>query len=201
MEEINHIDELEQMRAELSGFKSELRQQKIISDKIMRRAMQKDYARERSTQWTVVILSVIAVPVLVLLAYFTGVFPVWFLVLTAVFLLACVGITFYRTRRFVSDDIMSADVLTVARTLAACKRFDCRSLLYFSIPVLVVWCGAFFRLLYTNGGELARAMIIGGVIGGIVGLVLGLIYLRDSKRRIDRILAQISEMTDAKCGK
>ena len=45
-----------------------------------------------------------------------------------------------------------------------------------------------------NGGEFARAMAIGGTIGCIIGGVLGAIYVRDTSRRIDRILAQIDEL-------
>jgi cation transport ATPase len=188
------IDELEQMRAQLSEFKSELRQQKIFNEKILRKAMAKDYTKERNSQWTTIIVAVIAVPLILMLAYFTGVFPAWFLCLTAVLLLACIALTFYRTRRFVSDNAMTGNILTVAQNMADCKRFDHRSLLFFSIPVILIWGAAFFTLILRNGNELARSMAIGGAIGAVVGGLLGAIYLRDSARRIDRILAQIDEL-------
>ncbi len=196
MEEKIGIEELEQMRTELDGFKSQLRQQKIFNEKMMRRAMQKDYSKERKTQWTVVVIGVAAFPLVIFLAAVTGVFPVWFLLMTGVILLASVGITVYRTRRYVSDDVMNGDVLTVARNMADCKRFDNRTLAFFSIPVVVVWCAAFFWLILRGGGEMAQAMVIGGVIGGIIGAVCGIIYCRDSKRRIDSIIAQIEEIKE-----
>jgi small-conductance mechanosensitive channel len=188
------IDELTDMRALLSDFKSELRQQKIFDEKILRTAMAKDYRKERNNQWTTVILFLIAAPLILILAYFTKVFPVWFLILTAVLFLASIGLAFYRTRRFVSDDALEGNVLTVAKNMADCKRFDQRSLLFFSIPAIVIWAVAFFFLILSNGGEFARAMAIGGAVGAIIGGVLGAIYLRDSFRRIDRILAQIDEL-------
>jgi uncharacterized membrane protein (DUF485 family) len=189
-----NIDELEQMRSCLNDFKSELKQQKIFNEKILRKAMQKDYTKERKSPWTSVVITIIATPILLALAYFTGVFPVWFLCLTGVFLLASIGLSFYRTRCFVSDDMMKGNVLTVARNLADCKRFDNRCLLFFSIPVILIWVAAFFYLMLRNGGEFARAMAFGGATGCIIGLVLGVIYIRDSSRRIDRILAQIEEL-------
>ena len=189
-----NIDELMEMRTQLSDFKSELRQQKIFNEKILRKAMAKDYSKERNTPWTSVIISIIAIPLLIILAYFTKVFPVWFIILTVVFLLASISLSFYRTRRFVSDDTMKGNVLTVAQNLADCKRFDNRSLLFFSLPVIVIWAAAFFYLMLRNGGEFARSMAIGGATGCIIGLVLGVIYIRDSSRRIDRILAQIEEL-------
>jgi glucan phosphoethanolaminetransferase (alkaline phosphatase superfamily) len=189
-----NIDELTEMRTQLSDFKSELRQQKIFNEKILRKAMAKDYSKERNTPWTSVIISIIAIPILIVLAYFTKVFPVWFIILTVVFLLASISLSFYRTRRFVSDDTMKGNVLTVAQNLADCKRFDNRSLLFFSLPVIVIWAAAFFFLMLRNGGEFARAMAFGGAIGCILGGVLGAIYVRDSSRRIDRILAQIEEL-------
>ena len=189
-----NIDELMEMRTQLSDFKSELRQQKIFNEKILRKAMAKDYSKERNTPWTSVIISIIAIPLLIILAYFTKVFPVWFIILTVVFLLASISLSFYRTRRFVSDDTMKGNVLTVAQNLADCKRFDNRSLLFFSLPVIVIWAAAFFYLMLRNGGEFARAMAFGGAIGCILGGVLGAIYVRDSSRRIDRILAQIEEL-------
>lgn len=196
MEEKIGIDELEQMRAELDGFRSQLRQQKIFNEKMMRRAMQKDYSKERKSRWTVVVIGVVAIPLIIFLAAVTGVFPVWFLLMTGVFLLASVGITVYRTRRYVSDDVMNGDVLTVARNMADCKRFDNRTLAFFSIPVVVVWCAAFFWLIIRGGGEMAQAMAIGGAIGGIIGAVLGVFYCRDSKKRINGIIAQIEEMKE-----
>lgn len=196
MEEKIGIDELEQMRAELDGFRSQLRQQKIFNEKMMRRAMQKDYSKERKSRWTVVVTGVVAIPLIIFLAAVTGVFPVWFLLMTGVFLLASVGITVYRTRRYVSDDVMNGDVLTVTRNMADCKRFDNHTLAFFSIPVVVVWCAAFFWLIIRSGGEMAQAMAIGGAIGGIIGAVLGVIYCRDSKKRINGIIAQIEEMKE-----
>lgn len=194
MEEITNISELEQMRAELNGFKSELKQQKIVNEKIMRRAMLKDYAKERRSQWKVIVLALVAVLAVLFLAHFSNIFPLWFLLMTGVFLLACIGLAAYRTSRFVSDDILDGDILTVAGNMAACRRFDNRSLLFFSIPIIIVWGTAFFNLVYVNGGEAARAMIIGGVIGGVIGVILGTVYLIDSAKRINRILAQIDEL-------
>ncbi len=196
MEEKIGIEELEQMRAELDGFRSQLRQQKIFNEKMMRRAMQKDYSKERKSRWTVVVIGVVAIPLIIFLAAVTGVFPVWFLLMTGVFLLASIGITVYRTRRYVSDDVMNGDVLTVTRNMADCKRFDNHTLAFFSIPVVVVWCAAFFWLILRGGGEMAQAMAIGGAIGGIIGAVLGVIYCRDSMKRLNGIIAQIEEMKE-----
>jgi small-conductance mechanosensitive channel len=188
------IDELVEMRTMLNDFKSELRQQKIFNEKILRNAMVKDYRKERSKQWTTVIISIIAAPLILLLAYFTKVFPLWFLIFTAVLFLASIALTFYRTRRFVSDDALEGDVLTVAQHMADCKRFDQRALLFFSVPAIVIWAAAFFTLVISNGGEFARSMAIGGAVGAIIGGLCGAIYLRDSFRRIDSILAQIDEL-------
>ena len=188
------IDELTEMRTQLNDFKSELRQQKIFNEKILRKAMQKDYTKEHNSAWTTVIIGIIAIPLIIILTHFTKVFPVWFIILTAVLILASIGLVFYRTRRFVSDDTMTGNVLAVAQKLADCKRFDNRSLLYFSIPVILIWAVAFFTLILRSGNEFAQAMAIGGAIGGIIGGVLGAIYLRDSSKRIDRILAQIEEL-------
>lgn len=193
MEDIKNIVELEQMRIEFREFKSELKQQKIINEKIMRRTMQKDYAKERKGQWSVVALASVATPIALSILYFSKVFPLWFLLMTGALLLSCIGMMIYRAVRFVSDNIMDGDILNVAGNMAACRRFDNRSLLFFSIPVIVVWGTAFFCLVYINGGEAARAMTIGGVIGGVVGAILGTVYLIDSAKRINRILAQIDD--------
>ena len=198
MNEMNNIDELEQMRIDLGGFKSQLKQQKIFNEKIMRRAMQKDYSKERNTQWTVVGLTVVAIPVLIALAYFTGVFPVWFLVLTAIVFLSCIGITVYRTRRYVSDNVMTGNVLTVAENMVACKRFDYRTLMFFSLPAIIIWAVPFFWLTWQNGGEFARSMLCGGIIGGIIGGILGAIYYRDSVKRINRIIEQLEEIKETR---
>ena len=194
LNDVNTIEELEQMRQEFGNFKAILKKQQIVSEKMMRRAMQKDYAKERKSVWLVVILVLLFYLPFGGMAFCTDIFPMWFFVFTIFFTLACIGATVYTIRRYVSDDLMTGEVVTVAEHLANYKRFNNRWLLYFGIPILVLWLGLFFYFVGQNAGDFARGMIVGGVIGGIIGGICGVRYYLDSMRRVNGMLAQIEEL-------
>ncbi len=191
---VNTIEELEQMRQEFGNFKAILKKQQIVSEKMMRRAMQKDYAKERKSVWLVVILVLLFYLPFGGMVFCTDIFPMWFFVFTIFFTLVCIGATVYTIRRYVSDDLMTGDVVTVAEHLANYKRFNNSWLLYFGIPVLVLWLGLFFYFVGQNAGDFARGMLVGGIVGGIIGGICGVRYYLDSMRRVNGILAQIEEL-------
>ncbi len=191
---VNTIEELEQMRQDFGNFKTLLKKQQIVSEKMMRRAMQKDYAKERKGVWTTVILVLLFYPLFSVMVFCTDIFPMWFFIFTIAFTLVCIGATVYTTRRYVSDNLMTGNVVTVAEHLANYKRFNNRWLIYFGIPVLVLWLGLFFYFVGQNAGDFARGMIVGGIIGGVIGGICGVRYYLDSMHRVNGILAQIEEL-------
>jgi len=190
----DNTNSLELMRQELSDFKSVLRNQKIFNEKIMRRSMQKDYSKERKNILVVGVLALVALPAYAVLAFVFKVIPVWFFVLTIFYLALCAAFTVYSVRRYVSDDIMTDNVVSVAENLHQYKRLNNRWLIYFGIPSIVVWLSLFFYVIGQNGGDFARGMVYGGIVGLVCGSVCGIVYYVQSMRRVNRLLAYIEEI-------
>lgn len=190
----DNTNSLELMRQELSDFKSVLRNQKIFNEKIMRRSMQKDYSKERKNILVVGVLALVALPAYAVLAFVFNVIPVWFFVLTIFYLALCAAFTVYSVRRYVSDDIMTDNVVSVAENLHQYKRLNNHWLVYFGIPSIVVWLSLFFYVIGQNGGDFARGMVYGGIVGLVWGSVCGIVYYVQSMRRVNRLLAYIEEI-------
>ena len=190
----DNTNSLELMRQELSDFKSVLRNQKIFNEKIMRRSMQKDYSKERKNILVVGVLALVALPAYAVLAFVFNVIPVWIFVLTIFYLALCAAFTVYSVRRYVSDDIMTDNVVSVAENLHQYKRLNNRWLVYFGIPSIVVWLSLFFYVIGQNGGDFARGMVYGGIVGLVWGSVCGIVYYVQSMRRVNRLLAYIEEI-------
>ncbi len=186
--------EMEQMRHELNNFKSILKQQRIVNANIMRRAMQNDWAKERHTPILVTMLSLLSLPALIFTTCSSGIFPLWFLILTIAIELASIACSAYCVKRYVSGDTMNGNVTAVAENLAKYKRMCNRWTVYVAIPVLTAWLAIAFRFMAESAGEHARGMIVGGIVGLAVGSALGILHCRDSKRRINRMLGQIEEI-------
>ena len=69
--------ELEQMRSEMSNLKSMLKEQEIINEKLMRRAMSKSYNKERNYIRRSIAMALIAIPLYLILLPKLGM-PLWF---------------------------------------------------------------------------------------------------------------------------
>lgn len=185
---------LEMMRQELSDFKSVLKSQKIFNEKIMRRSMQKDYSKERKNILVVGLLALVALPAYAVITFVLRAIPVWFFVITIVYLALCAAFTVYAIRRYVSDDIMTDNVVSVAENLRDYKRLNNRWLLFFGIPSMVVWLALFFYVIGQNDGDFVRGMIYGGIVGLVCGSVCGIVYYVQSMRRVNRLIADIEEL-------
>lgn len=197
MNEQNNIDTLEQMRSEMAGFKAALEQQKIVNDKMMRRAMQKDYSKERGSVSLTAGLSLLGLLALVPPTFVGKLIPVWFFVASVIFMASCLGFSLYMVRRYLSDDLMSGEVVTVAENILNYKRINNRWLAFFGIPVLVAWSAAFFWVISAQAGEFAHGMLLGGIVGLVIGGIFATIYYVDYLRRINRMLQQIDEIRGA----
>ena len=188
------MGELETMRQELSDFKALLKDQKIINETLMRKSMQGDYSKERQSVGLTLWLSVFAILAFAAMTFVMKVLPLWFFVLTVVYMAYCVAVTAYSVRRYVSDDLMTGNVITVAQHVLAYKRFGKRWLVFVGIPTLLVWLALFFYAISQQVGDSANGMILGGICGLVGGSICGTVYYIGSLRRVNRILAQIEEI-------
>ncbi len=184
--------ELEQMRSQLSDFKAMLKQQNIVNERIMRRAMAKDYSQIRREIVAVIAMSLVAVPILWWLMPQYGL-PGWFITVTIAFILISVLASCFSLYRYASDDLLGGNLTEVAGKMIGYKRFG-NNWLKFSIPFLAVWLVLFFYFASSMTGTYGYGIIVGGITGGLIGGALGVRYRIKSDKRIAQLLNQIEEV-------
>ncbi len=190
----NKIDELEQIRQEFAQFKAILKQQQILNEKLVRRSVQRDYSKERKSILLVSILTLFALPAFAVNTFVLKNIPLWFFLLTVLYMLNCVAFTFYSVHRYVSDDMITGNIVNVAENMLAYKRLNNRWLIYIGIPSIIVWVSLFFYVVNKDNGDTGQGLMIGGMIGLVIGCICGISYYVNQKRRIDNIIMQINEL-------
>ncbi len=181
------------MRRQMQELKTVLREQRIVNEQVMRRAIKSDYRGLRSDMWVSIVMAIIVVPFTWIRMPSLGM-PMWFTITTIIFFLVAMGASVFSIRRYASDDMLTGNLTEVAEKMVAYRRFGNRWLCL-SIPFLVFWVVCFFYFLGQQmEADYIRGAITGGIIGAIVGIILGTIQYRKFKQRVGRILRQIEDV-------
>lgn len=193
MIENNSLSDLEQMRSQMVELKSLLKEQTIVNDKMMRKAMKGDYNKMRTDIKISIAFELLAMPMMAYVLPMMAL-PLWFLFVTAVFLLSALVASIYSLRHYASDDLMNGNLTDVAMKIVRYKKFGIYWFFY-AIPFLVFWLSSFFYLI-TRGkeSEFIEGVVYGGIIGGIIGATLGIVNYVQNLRRMNRILKQIKNL-------
>ncbi len=192
MESNNVSLELEQMRSQFGDFKTMLKKQNIVNEKIMRRAMAKDYSQMRREIVFVIIMAIVAAPFMWWMMPLLG-SPLWFVIATIVFFFISILASCFSLYRYASDDLLSGNLTAVAEKMICYKRFG-ENWLKFSIPFLIVWLALFIYFVSGLTDDFGHGILMGGIVGAIVGGVFGGRYYIKSNKRIARMLKQIDEV-------
>lgn len=193
MTENNNILELDEMRSQLNDLKSMLKEQTIVNERMMRKAMKGKYGKVRNDIIFSVVMEIVSMPLLGYLLPLLGV-PVWFTVVTVLFLLSALGASLFALKNYASANLMTGNLTDVALRIVRYKRFGIYWFFY-AIPFLVLWIFLFFRFV-TEGREndFIDGVVYGGIIGGLIGGILGTINYVQNLRRMNSILRDIKEV-------
>lgn len=186
-------DELEQMRQDMSELRSLLSEQKIVNERLMRRAMKSELDKERRVTLQTLLPSLFTLPLFYFMQPLWGL-PLWFVGVTIAYLLLAVVFSIWSVRRLTGEDLLAGDLLKVAGHIVEYKRLG-NNWLKFSISFLIVWLIGFFY--YCGQGmeeNMANGMLWGGVVGGLTGLACGIYFLMQSRRRLNGVLRQIEDL-------
>lgn len=189
-----YADELEQMRHDMSELRALLSEQQIVNERLVRRAMNSEMGKERRSMIFAVLCAVVAAPVYYVMMPVWGL-PLWFTLVTVAFLLSAAAASVYSARSLMKESLLTGDLIVVAKRINSYKRFSV-NWLKFSIPFLVLWLIGF--IYYASRGmnqEMRMGFFFGSMAGAVIGGVLGSLRLMSSRRRLDRILKQIEEVS------
>lgn len=197
MTEKDNLQELEEMRSQLLELKSMLKEQTIVNEQMMRKAMKGKYNKVRNDIKFSIVFSFLAMPLIGVLLPSLGL-PLWFTVITLAFLLSALIASTFSLRRYASENLMTGNLTSVAIRLIRYKRFGIYWFFY-AIPFLLLWIVFFFRYV-TEGkeSEYVDGVVLGGIIGGVVGGVLGAWNYIQNLRRMNSILREIKDFKKGK---
>ncbi len=197
MTEKDNLQELEEMRSQLLELKSMLKEQTIVNEQMMRKAMKGKYNKVRNDIKFSIVFSFLAMPLIGVLLPSLGL-PLWFTVITLAFLLSALIASTFSLRRYASENLMTGNLTSVAIRLIRYKRFGIYWFFY-AIPFLLLWIVFFFRYV-TEGkeSEYVDGVVLGGIIGGVVGGVLGAWNYIQNLRRMNSILREIKDLKKGK---
>ena len=186
--------ELESMRQQLGTLKEKLNQQDILNDHIIRRSMRNEVNTINRRYNIIMAIGLFMVPYgywcfvkLCGLSYF-------FWIVTSIFMLICVGATFYNSRKISDPELMSHSLVEARKKVASAKKFESNWLL-FGIPAVILWMSWFFYEIYQiQGGDFNNGFFWGGCVGGIIGAVCGIKMHFKTQRQYQEVIDQIEEI-------
>jgi hypothetical protein len=190
----NENFDLENMRQQMATLKNKLNQQEIISDRLVRRSMKNEVNTIARRYYIIMAVGLFMVPYgywcfvkLCGLSYF-------FWIVTSIFMLICVGATFYNSRKISDPELMSHSLVEARKKVASAKKFESNWLL-FGIPAVILWISWFFYEIYQiQGGDFNNGFFWGGCVGGIIGAVCGIKMHFKTQRQYQEVIDQIEEI-------
>ena len=187
--------DLENMRQQMETLKKKLDQQEIVNDRFIRHSMEKTAGNINRMYTIAMVVGLLVIPysyyVFVKLSHFSILFWLY----TCIFVLICVGATYYNSRNISDANMMTNNLLDVRRRMARAKKFDA-NWLYFGVPGVLIFIGWFMYDVYQkNNGVLNDGFFWGGVVGGILGTILGFKMHFKTQRQYQDIIDQIEDLT------
>ena len=191
----NEKFEFEEMQQQMATLKNKLNQQEIVNDRLVRRSMRNEVNTITRRYYIIMAIGLFMVPY----GYWCFVklcgLSLLFWIVTSIFMLVCVGATFYTNRKINDPDLMNRNLVEARKKVASAKKFEA-DWLFFGIPTVVVWLGWFLYEVYQlHGGALTNGIFWGGCIGGIIGAICGLSLNFKTQRQFQDIIDQIEDLT------
>ena len=190
----NNDFELENMRQQMTTLKNKLNQQEIVNERLMRRSMRNEVNTITRHYNIIMILGILMVPYFYwVFVKLTG-FSMAFWIGSSIFMLICVGATFYNSRKINDPAMMSNSLVEARQKVASAKKFDA-DWLKFGIPAVILWFVWFVYEIYLQDHDFANGLFWGGCVGGIIGAIAGFKYHVKTQRQYQEIIDQIEDLT------
>ena len=193
---MNNDFDLENMRQQMTKLKNKLNQQEIVNDRLIRSSMKNEVGTITRRYYIIMALGLFMIPY----GYWCFVklcgLSLFFWIVTSIFMLVCVGATYYTLRKINDPNMMNRNLVEARKKVASAKKFEA-DWLFFGIPAVVVWLGWFLYEVYQlHGGALTNGIFWGGCIGGIIGAICGLSLNFKTQRQYQDIIDQIEDLTN-----
>ena len=191
----NNDFDLENMRQQMTTMKNKLNQQYILNDRLMRRSMRNEVNTIARRYYIIMAVGLLMVPYGYWCFVKLGGLSLFFWIVTSIFMLVCVGATYYTLRKINDPNMMNHNLVEARKKVASAKKFEA-NWLFFGIPAVVLWFAWFMYESYQlHGSALSSGFFWGGCIGGIIGAICGLSLNFRTQRQFQDIIEQIEDLT------
>ena len=195
MEELLNNAELNEMKDQIALLRKKLEKETIVNEKLIRTSMRDKLKAVKRRSY---ILCAIALAGCPLWATSTFAFhSLWFKWVTIAYLLIAVVFEIYCNRLLSTQNYLCGNLVDEARKLNRYKQLG-RQSHRFSIPFLFVWLSWFVYEATSDGGFLAKNILICGLIGAAIGGSIGWCIYRKGQNAVNEAIAQIEELTEEK---
>ena len=195
MERDIRLEELNELREQLTLLNRKLEKQSIINHQLIRNSIKERISNINRTGIVLCALVIIATPIISINYALLLNFSLALNIFTCAFMAIALIYTIW-SHWGLSSNLLNGDLITASTTIMRTRRLYQRWS-YFSYPWLVVW-------LCWNGWEVYtkidnREMLLGIIVGGIIGLIIGGIYGWRQRNKIYRnIDAMLQDIADLK---
>ena len=190
----NYMDsrELTEMKGQLSILTQKLEKEKIVNDRMMRRATKEKISKLQHHALIKAIAIAFAIPYTCWVTHWLGFSP-WFCAFTFAALVIALYADYRIHRNLRANEAMQGNLMDVRKKVLHIKQ-DYRDWIKFSIPILIVWLTWFVYEICQNPDIPQEAIFTGIGSGGVFGGIIGFLEYRKIQRSADEILQQIEEM-------
>jgi hypothetical protein len=193
----NENFELENMRQQMETLKKKLDKQEIVNDRFIRHSMEKTASNISRRYNVVMVLGILMVPYFYWVFIKLSGFSMTFWIASSIFMLICVGATYYNSRNLNDSNMMTNNLVDVRRRMARAKKFDA-DWLFFGVPAVILWFGWFVYEIYLANNHdlsLSNPFFWGGCCGGVIGAICGYKMHFNTQRQYQDIIDQIEDLT------
>ena len=183
MNDNKDYQELNDMRDQLAKLKDMLNAERMITERVMRRAMTEKANKLLRRSIFFIVLALLFAPYMIWAMHFLGFNPIYGY--AAAIFLVIAAIAEWLTCKNLRDEHFSRyTIVEIAETMIRYKRMNIQWL-YFSIPFLLIWGGGLGYEIWKSGDI---AVGIGGAVGLIIGLAFGISSLVKAQRTANEII-------------
>ncbi len=193
------MNELEEMRSQLTILKEKLEKETIVSDKLLREVTRKNVRHLNRAVWIEGIGAAFVLTIGNCAFRFIGC-SWWFIAGTTLLMIFSFLATFIPHHWVKQSEIMSGDLLQVAKQVRRLRKWY-KDWLKIDIALglgWIAWCvWEFYQNLIDKtifDVNIVRTMCIGLVVGGLIGGLIGLFLHKTYTHEMDNIIRQIEEV-------
>ncbi len=191
MEYNDDLQDLVEMRKQLTLLREKLRKQELINEREVLNITQSGIDRLNRTGKMYIAFGVFAVVYCTFMFHRFG-FSDGFVIFTGIFLFVCVVSTYWMHYELYATSVNRGNLVDTIRKVMRFRKLY-NNWFFFSLPMLVVWCYFLYldayRMLDNPEGFLL-ACIVGSVIGGAIGLTKHFKTIRQA----DEVLLHLEDL-------